>query len=132
MKTIRDGLYLSPNRVSAGLTDAAIMELTNGEGPRLAPKIMPSDRMIRRDEQSAAQILHRDKVLGEMWDSSLYRGLLSRALLQVQTLALERLYSSRNSEAEEVERLVNDAEGTTGLAFSSLSGCDRFARERWL
>lgn len=85
MRTIRDGRYLNPNCASAGLTDTEIMELTNGKGPQLAPKIMPGDRMIRWGEQSADQILQRQKVLGEMWNSSLYRGLLLQALAQAQT-----------------------------------------------
>lgn len=36
--------------------------------------------MIRRDEQSADTILRHQRILGEMWDKSLYRILLAEAL----------------------------------------------------
>jgi methionyl-tRNA formyltransferase len=58
------------------LSKTQVDELTSGNGIAHAPKITPEDRKIDWEQMTSREILHRSKILGDLWDITIYHNIL--------------------------------------------------------
>jgi hypothetical protein len=68
---LKNRVFISPLQ-SVELPLHHIMELTDGKGIAHAPKITSEDRRIDWGRMSSTEILTRDRLLGNLWDTEIY------------------------------------------------------------
>jgi methionyl-tRNA formyltransferase len=75
MKALTDRVFVPPFH-PVGLSESQIEEVAGGRDISHAPRITPEDRRIFWDRMSSAEIVRRDHVLRNLWDTTTYNAFL--------------------------------------------------------
>jgi methionyl-tRNA formyltransferase len=121
------GVFVPPLQPLNLLADQ-IDKITGGREVAHAPKITPEDRRINWERMTSQEILHRNNVLGDLWDTSIYHKILlstTPVSLPEHTSTKRIKFSGFHSGTMPQESLNSLSPGTPFLAHRSDDGTKR-------